>query len=53
MIRINVLRTRRFFTSSKQEWVPLSEEIPTFEEFYKFDEVWPQKSLERLQTALG
>ncbi len=43
----------QIFTSSKQAWVPLSEEIPIFEEFYKFDEVWPQNSLERLETALS
>jgi hypothetical protein len=43
----------QIFTSGKQAWVPLSEEIPIFEEFYKFDEVWPQKALERLETALA
>ncbi len=43
----------QIFTSSKQAWVRLSEEIPIFEEFYSFDEVWPQNSLERLETALS
>lgn len=43
----------QIFTSSKQAWVPLSKEILIFEEFYKFDEVWPQKALERLETALA
>ena len=42
----------QIFTRSKQAWVPLSEDIPSFEEFYKFDEVWPQGSLDRLQAAL-
>lgn len=43
----------QIFTRSKQAWVPLSKDIPIFEEFYKFDEVWPQPSLERLKTAMA
>ena len=43
----------QIFTSSRQAWVRLSEEIPIFEEFYSFDDVWPQNSLERLETALS
>lgn len=43
----------QIFTDSKQAWVPLSKDIPIFEEFYRFDEVWPQVSLDRLETALA
>ncbi|WP_171126870.1 MULTISPECIES: GFA family protein [unclassified Ruegeria] len=43
----------QIFTNSKQAWVPLSEEIPAFKEFYTFDEVWPQSSLKRLETAFS
>ena len=37
----------QIFTSSKQPWVPLSDAIPAFEEFYEFQDVWPADSLER------
>ncbi|MBT8460198.1 MAG: GFA family protein, partial [Boseongicola sp.] len=43
----------QIFTNNKQKWVPLSEEIPVFEEFYKFNEVWPQESLDRLKAAMA
>jgi hypothetical protein len=43
----------QIFTSSKQDWVPLSEDIPTFEEFYKFEELWPKEALNRLEIALA
>jgi hypothetical protein len=43
----------QIFTSSKQDWVPLSEDIPTFEEFYKFEELWPKEALNRLDIALA
>ena len=42
----------QIFTSSKQAWVPLSKEIPQFEELYSFDDLWPAASLDRLHTAL-
>ena len=43
----------QIFTSSNLAWVPISKDIPIFDEFYKFDEVWPQISLDRLETALA
>lgn len=43
----------QIFTNSKQRWVPLSDDIPRFDEFYKFDEVWPQTALDRLEAALA
>ena len=41
----------QIFVSSKQSWVPLHPEIPSFEEFYSFKEVWPADSLARLKAA--
>ena len=43
----------QIYASSKQTWVPLSIDIPVFEEFYKFEEVWPRASLDRLEAALA
>lgn len=37
----------QIFTSSKQSWVPLSSDIPAFENFYKIADVWPTASFER------
>ena len=38
----------QIFTSSKQPWVPLNPDIPSFEGFYKFEDVWPEDSFARL-----
>lgn len=35
------------FTSSKQPWVVLPPDVPSFPEYYKTDEQWPQESLVR------
>ncbi len=43
----------QIFTSSKQPWVPLSADIPSFEEFYDFDEVWPDAALNRWRKVFG
>jgi len=43
----------QIFTSSKQAWVPLNKELPSFAEFYSFGEVWPQAALDRLEVALA
>lgn len=40
----------QIFTSSKQPWVPLSPDLPSFENFYKFDDVWPEDALARLHA---
>ena len=42
----------QIFTSSKQDWVPLHPDIPQFEALYKFDDLWPKPSLQRLKAAL-
>ena len=36
------------FTRSKLPWLQLPNDVPTFEAFYKIDEVWPAASKERL-----
>lgn len=43
----------QIFTSSKQPWVPLSNKIPAFEDFYKFDDLWRKTSLARLHDVFG
>lgn len=43
----------QIFASSKQDWVPLRSDIPAFDELYKFDEVWPQSSLDRFEAAFA
>jgi len=43
----------QIFTKRKQAWVPLNPDIPSFEDFYSFDEVWPRPALRRLEAALA
>ncbi|MDU9007080.1 GFA family protein [Sedimentitalea todarodis] len=43
----------QIFTSSKQSWVPLNPDIPVYEEFYKFEDVWPDASLARWHKLFG
>ncbi len=43
----------QIFTASKQPWVPLSDDIPKYENFYKFDELWPAESLARFKAVFG
>ena len=43
----------QIFTGSKQAWVPVSENILSFDDFYTFDEVWPKEALDRLNAALA
>ncbi|WP_446686727.1 GFA family protein [Pseudohalocynthiibacter aestuariivivens] len=43
----------QIFTSSKQDWVQLNTEIPVFEDFYDFAEVWPEDALARWNTLFG
>lgn len=38
------------FTRSKQAWVRLDPNIPTFEKYYEEEKVWPKKSLQRLKS---
>ncbi len=37
------------YTSTKQDWVKLSGQIPEVEEYYSSREYWPAESLERLK----
>jgi hypothetical protein len=43
----------QIFTSSKQPWVPLNPDIPSFEDFYNFADVWPEDSLARWRVLFG
>ena len=43
----------QIFTSSKQSWVRLNPDLPAFEQFYDFAEVWPRESLDRFEAALS
>lgn len=42
----------QIFVASKQPWVPLHPDIPTFDAFYQFESDWPEKSYLRLKKAL-
>ncbi len=39
------------YTRSKQPWVRLPEDVPSFEVFYETRRLWPPESLARLQQA--
>lgn len=41
------------FTASKQHWVVLPPDVPTFTEYYDRDEYWPKESLERRRILLA
>ncbi|MBT4888065.1 MAG: GFA family protein [Rhodospirillales bacterium] len=41
------------YTSTKQPWVTLSENIPAVEEFYDRNDYWPEESLTRLGTLFS
>lgn len=43
----------QIFTASKQAWVPLNQDIPVFENFYEFKEVWPEDAYRRLSAIFG
>jgi len=41
------------FTASKQPWVVLGPDVPSFEIFYDRDGVWPEDSLARRRAVVG
>jgi hypothetical protein len=41
------------FTSTKQPWVQLPDDVPAFEEYYSARKQWPAESLERLAALKG
>ena len=43
----------QIFTASKQKWVPLNQNIPAFENFYEFKEIWPEEAYRRLVDVFG
>lgn len=40
--------TVQIFTASKPVWVPLNQDIPIFESFCEFKDVWPEEAYRRL-----
>ena len=41
------------YTKSKQEWMILPDDVPSFEEGYEREKLWPHESLARLDTLFG
>ena len=41
------------FTSTKQEWIQLSDNIPGVEEYYLKKDYWPAESIERFNNLTG
>ncbi len=41
------------FTSTKQEWIQLSDNIPRVEEYYLKKDYWPAESIERFNNLTG
>ncbi len=41
------------FTSTKQEWIQLSDNIPRVEEYYLKKDYWPAESIERFNKLMG
>lgn len=39
------------WTRSKQPWVQIPEDVPSYETQYEVSEVWPKESLERLRST--
>ena len=39
------------YTSTKQPWVALPDDVPAVEEFYRLSKTWPADSLERFQAV--
>ncbi len=38
------------FTTTKQPWLSLGDDVPVMDEYYRASEHWPQESLERRQA---
>ncbi len=41
------------YTSTQQEWLKLSEDVPKVEEYYQKKDYWPAESLERFNKLMG
>ena len=41
------------FTASKQLWIVLPPDVPSFDEYYDRNEYWPAEALERRRVALS
>jgi hypothetical protein len=40
----------QIFTDTRQPWIVLSPDIPVFEQYYNFKEMWPAESIARLKA---
>jgi hypothetical protein len=41
------------YTSTKQHWLKLSDDVPNLEEYYQKEDYWPVESLERFYKVIG
>ena len=41
------------YTSTKQHWLKLSDDVPNLEEYYQKEDYWPAESLERFYKVIG
>ncbi len=41
------------YTKSKQKWLILPDDVPTFEEGYRTEDLWPAESIERLNQLFS
>ena len=41
------------FTSTKQDWLQFSDDIPNVEEYYKKEDYWPEESRDRFFKLMG
>jgi len=41
------------FTSTQQEWLKLSDDIPRVKEYYQKKDYWPAENIERYNKAMG
>ncbi len=41
------------YTSTKQDWLQLSDDVPSLEEYYQKEDYWPAESLERFYKVMG
>lgn len=41
------------FTSSKQPWIQLADDVPAVEQYYRRSECWPPESIKRYRKVIG
>ena len=58
LVRMGTLETPigpdiHIFTSTKQDWVKLSDDLPAVPEYYKKQDYWPAEHIERFNQVTG